>query len=125
MKHDPEREAKNNEIIKSCETKKVLSSTDDDSFDEIKEDLPSNENDSPLKNEDWTEYLCEQCEYTTNNNQNLKCHAKSKHESIETEQANSKKRKFANDTLTSNESLIKVSKINGDKAIRREQHNSM
>ena len=115
-KHDPEKEAKHNVIVKSCETEEVLSSTGDDSFDEIKEDIPSNKNDSLLNNEHWTEFSCEKCEYTAINNRNLKRHVKSIHEesyvhnkeqleNIEMEQANTKKRKYGNDTLTSTESV--------------------
>jgi len=45
-------------------------------------------------------------------------HNKEQLENVEMEQANTKKRKYGNDTLTSTESVVKVSKIN---AVKKEQ----
>ena len=72
-KHDPEKEAKHDETVESCDINGVLSSIDDKSFDDISKnfgnlrDLPSNENESLLNSEDWTAFSCEICKYRTSN----------------------------------------------------------
>ena len=136
-KHDLEKKAKLKIVdledsLPEENNKEVLSSINDDSIHEIikmfgnDESFTSKTNVNLVNNKDLTVFSCEKCEYKTENNHNLKCHMKSCHEEsevlkkqLENDKMNvitSKKRKYENDTATTNKSLNKVSKVNGDDA---------